>query len=238
MAQQSARRAKHPERTKKQNESYKARFPEKVKAINKAYQQENKEKVNAGAKHRRSKDLKAYAAKTKKWRDENPEKMKAARDAWLDKNKARKKQSEAVWRDGHGDHISIKGRKRYRNKRDHILSLNLAWQKANPHAMKQISARRRARIKGSSVGDVKEIIAWEREWRSKTTAECAYCHQTFHPSDCDTDHIIPISRPEIGGVHALHNLTIACEWCNRSKKDRTVEEWNAVKLPHPKSLAS
>jgi hypothetical protein len=49
---------------------------------------------------------------------------------------------------------------------------------------------------------------------------CAYCGTTegeFH-----LDHIFPWSR---GGAHSLENLTVACAPCNRSKRDKTVQEW-------------
>lgn len=232
-AQRRAYNALHPEKVKHQNEKYKFENPEKIKSLNKTYQQENKEKVNAGARRRRAENPEPTRERNRKWRQEHPERMQAARDKWLDKNLGYKKQKESEWRKANIDRVSIKGRKRYRAKGPEILAKTRVWQKANPHICKQIAATRRARLKGATVGDTKAIAAWEKEWRSKDSVECAYCRQSFHPSECDTDHVIPISRPEIGGVHALHNLVPACDWCNTSKGNRTLEEWNAVKLQHP-----
>ena len=137
------------------------------------------------------------------------------------------------WRQQNIDRVSIKGRKRYRAKKDHILSKTKAWQKANPHVTKQIGARRRARMWSATVGDTKEIAEWEKSWRSKPEVQCTYCKQMFPPNQCDSDHIIPLSRKELKPEHSLRNLTIACDWCNTSKHNRTVEEWNAVKLDRP-----
>lgn len=238
LEQQRARRRLHPERTKRQNDKYKSEHPDRKKAADKKYQQENRAHVRENARLWRARNKDKVKANTKKWREENPEKMQASRDKWLSKNVDYKRQKEAEWRADNVDRTSIKGRKRYRAKKDHILVVTKKWQKANPHKTKQIGTRRRARLLGATIGDTKEIEAWEKDWRSKESVECTYCHQSFHPTGCDTDHVIPISRPEIGGVHALHNLAIACAWCNRSKGDRTVEEWEAVKLSHPNVTAA
>lgn len=52
---------------------------------------------------------------------------------------------------------------------------------------------------------------------------CTYCSTTEGPFEID--HIEPISR---GGETHLGNLCVSCRTCNRSKKDRHVDEWRAV----------
>lgn len=49
---------------------------------------------------------------------------------------------------------------------------------------------------------------------------CQYCGARDQPLECD--HIVPVSR---GGGDEMDNLTTACRPCNRSKYDRTAEEW-------------
>lgn len=49
---------------------------------------------------------------------------------------------------------------------------------------------------------------------------CRYCGAVHGPFEID--HIIPWSR---GGGNHRDNLTLACRPCNRSKRDKTVEEW-------------
>lgn len=49
---------------------------------------------------------------------------------------------------------------------------------------------------------------------------CRYCGVRGVKLECD--HIVPASR---GGSHHLSNLATACFTCNRSKRDRLVEEW-------------
>jgi len=52
---------------------------------------------------------------------------------------------------------------------------------------------------------------------------CTYCGERGKRLECD--HIFPLSR---GGSDALDNLTTACRPCNRSKRDKTVDEWVAA----------
>lgn len=44
-------------------------------------------------------------------------------------------------------------------------------------------------------------------------------------SGLEFDHVIPESR---GGLGTPDNVVLACRPCNRSKKDRTPDEWRAV----------
>lgn len=49
---------------------------------------------------------------------------------------------------------------------------------------------------------------------------CQYCGRRGVRLECD--HVYPVSR---GGSHDMINLVTACFNCNRSKRDKTVEEW-------------
>lgn len=49
---------------------------------------------------------------------------------------------------------------------------------------------------------------------------CRYCSIRGGRLECD--HVVPVSR---GGSHEDDNLATACFTCNRSKRDKTVEEW-------------
>lgn len=51
---------------------------------------------------------------------------------------------------------------------------------------------------------------------------CHYCGSRGVRLECD--HVLPVSR---GGGHDLDNLVTACFACNRSKRAKTVEEWQA-----------
>lgn len=49
---------------------------------------------------------------------------------------------------------------------------------------------------------------------------CQYCGARGGRLECD--HIHPVSR---GGSHDDDNLATACFRCNRSKRDKTLDEW-------------
>ena len=49
---------------------------------------------------------------------------------------------------------------------------------------------------------------------------CQYCGVKGGRLECD--HILPVAR---GGSHKMNNLATACFSCNRSKHDKTPEEW-------------
>ena len=53
---------------------------------------------------------------------------------------------------------------------------------------------------------------------------CAYCGKLG--GMLEVDHIIPYSK---GGSDILNNLTTSCRKCNRQKKDKSVESFNAWK---------
>ena len=49
---------------------------------------------------------------------------------------------------------------------------------------------------------------------------CTYCGSKEAPFEAD--HVLPRSR---GGLDVIENLVCACRRCNRSKKDKTLDEW-------------
>lgn len=52
---------------------------------------------------------------------------------------------------------------------------------------------------------------------------CVYCGAMDKALECD--HVFPLSR---GGSNDKSNLATACMPCNRSKKDKTVDEWRSA----------
>lgn len=51
-------------------------------------------------------------------------------------------------------------------------------------------------------------------------ADCRYCGGEADPPHID--HIVPLAR---GGSSDIENLTVACQRCNSSKKDKLLDEW-------------
>lgn len=68
----------------------------------------------------------------------------------------------------------------------------------------------------------------DAEWEAKKSAyrfTCAYC---AGPGPVEMDHVIPLSK---GGRHNPDNVVPACRSCNKSKGDKTLDEWGGVILP-------
>ena len=53
---------------------------------------------------------------------------------------------------------------------------------------------------------------------------CQYCGS--HGGRLECDHVYPVAK---GGGHDDENLATACFKCNRSKRDKTLDEWMAIK---------
>ena len=53
---------------------------------------------------------------------------------------------------------------------------------------------------------------------------CQYCGSRGGRLECD--HVYPVAK---GGGHEDENLATACFKCNRSKRDKTLDEWMAIK---------
>lgn len=52
---------------------------------------------------------------------------------------------------------------------------------------------------------------------------CRYCGE--HGGKLECDHVIPVSR---GGSNDPGNLVTSCFACNRSKRNKTVDEWRSA----------
>lgn len=67
--------------------------------------------------------------------------------------------------------------------------------------------------------------AWKRlraEVFARDNYTCAYCQQSFGPTELECDHIEPISK---GGTNEKGNLVTACGPCNRRKHGNVIELW-------------
>lgn len=93
------------------------------------------------------------------------------------------------------------------------------YQKENPEKCRGISHRRRARKLKATV-ELFDEKAWFKEMRLNQLGQCFYCAETLIA--IHIDHMIPLSR---GGRHSKDNLCLACPNCNRTKNNKTVEEF-------------
>ncbi|HEX8288032.1 MAG TPA: HNH endonuclease [Pyrinomonadaceae bacterium] len=83
--------------------------------------------------------------------------------------------------------------------------------------------RRRAREKAAVV-----IPFTKGEIIARDGCECYLCNKELTYETATIDHVIPLSR---GGWHCPSNAKIACEFCNKSKGKKTLDEfleWRAA----------
>jgi len=80
------------------------------------------------------------------------------------------------------------------------------------------NSKRRARLKGNGGSHTFEDIL---NLYTEQEGKCKYCRESIE-NYFEIDHIVPISR---AGVDSPENLVLACKKCNRSKFNKTIEEW-------------
>lgn len=142
----------------------------------------------------------------------------------------------------HKDKIKNRSKTWYRNNPEKAKARIKQWVYEHPDKVREFKRRNgskpknkirirrlkmlRRSIERISEIELKKIFSWEQEWRSKDSVKCYWCRNYFHPSDCHTDHVIPLSRL---GKHELSNVVISCAQCNRKKGCKHPTDW-AIQL--------
>lgn len=198
---------------------------------------------------RTSEILVARDKKKKAWQRKNRDKMRAYANRWREKNpekyasiKSKNKEHLREYSKEHYRRNPAHEKKRraeyYRKHRERLLAKQEKFRKENPeimkqrrrvkylkdpHAAKAHSDKRRALKAKAAIGDIKLIASWIKGWRSLKSVMCYWCRGSFHPKECDMDHIVALS---IGGIHSVENLCVSCEKCNLKKRNMPLSEWN------------
>ena len=129
--------------------------------------------------------------------------------------------------------------------RDRFMQWMRAYNQQPDEQARHRERQRRYRAEGKEAARARERYASDPEFREDKKARargrypphcqapawaqrdggwlCSYCNVDVGET-YDVDHVVPTSR---GGSDELDNLVLACPTCNRSKGDRTVEEWRA-----------
>lgn len=160
-----------------------------------------------------SKNREKIIATQKAYADSHVEELKEYRQ----KNKERRHETSTKWRKANWE--------RHKQTRK-------AWAEKNRHVIRMHIALRRAREISATIGDPKEIAAWEKEWRSNPTNICEWCRMETPTEFCDVDHAEPLS---LGGPHNLDNLVISCRSCNNRKRNKPLEKWLEILGREPTS---
>ncbi len=144
------------------------------------------EKDKSATKGRRRRCSQCAAKKSNKWAKDYPER-RVARD-----------------------------RKFYRKNRDRRMQQTRRWQLKNPEKTREYSSKRRALVKGATIGPVDQSVI-----NARADGICYICGMELVGYETHNDHIVPISR---GGAHCTDNLALVHAACNLHKKAKLPEE--------------
>ena len=144
----------------------------------------------------------ASAEQQRLWRLINPGKQSEYNKRYKEKNPAFVLKCQTDWRD---------------NNKESIKDYNKKYLSENLSSAVTYNRNRRARyrnLEGShTVDDIQNLLE-SQNYRCNT---CFIFLDKY-----DVDHVIPQSR---GGSNGPDNLQILCPTCNRSKHNKTMEEW-------------
>lgn len=106
---------------------------------------------------------------------------------------------------------------------EHMNALNSAWARNNPEKTRAKRARRRS-LELAFMSSVDKDISIE--YRKAIKADpCKYCRR--QDDSMTVDHVVPLSK---NGTDHWFNLVPACQSCNSSKGNKTLEEWASRSL--------
>lgn len=157
----------------------------------------------------------------------NRERDRPKHKAWYEANKATILQWQRRYVEQHPDQKRESDRAYYLAHQQTIKARTKAWQAAHPEQVRAAGRvnqqRRRALQVRATIGDLKAVAAFF-DWTHTVLRVRCYWHGGFVPrAKRHVDHIIPLAR---GGAHALGNLCVSCESCNRSKGARLPEAFS------------
>jgi 5-methylcytosine-specific restriction endonuclease McrA len=176
----------------------------KSKAVE--WQKANPEKKAAADRKQDQKPerIARHRERTRAYFEKNRDQELARLAAWQAANPVRTREYRKAWAEANPDRVRAYHEKHY----------------AKPERkqyLRDLSRYRRTVEKGSGG----EVITGET-WLIIVDlfgSKCCYCDKT---GKLTIEHIDPISR---GGKHAVSNLAPACDYCNKAKKTKTVEQF-------------
>lgn len=169
--------------------------------------------------------------KSREWAKTNPDKIRASQKRRFDENPSVREMNRvraAQWRAANPGAWSDY----YKKNKERLEQRARQYAKENPNKIRQQCARIRAR----KAGVIVERVDYDAVF-SRCGLTCGVCGGDIPPDDYEFDHIIPLSK---GGPHREDNVQIVHSRCNRSKKDKILEDMRggdivASRTPAPKN---
>lgn len=147
--------------------------------------------------------------------------------AWYQRNDEMLRQRAIEWNAANPELKSAASRLYYENNRERSYMMSEAWRAANPEKARDIarnvSARRRARLRGATLEDFSLAEIWERDegicWLCETAIDPLI--RWPDPMSISLEHKVPIS---LGGPHSRANCALAHLVCNLFKGSKLISE--------------
>lgn len=159
---------------------------------------------------------------SKQWVADHYEETLAYNRVWRRANLARVYGYDRAWKRKHRD-VYLKGRRRrYLQDVEARRYEAKRWKQTNPDKArlqwKVRQARKRSAEGKHSSSDITELYETQH-------GLCAYCGIRLF-DEYHVDHMHPLSK---GGSNWPENLALACEFCNLSKSDKLLSEWEGLR---------
>jgi hypothetical protein len=177
------------QRRKPRQADYYVANREKILKQTGAYKRANREKLKTFPSYQRG--------NAKKGSD--PERFQK-RKAYYDQNRQAFKAYHAKHYELHRDRLLVIAAEQRARNPGYMAKYARQYRRKFPEKDRANHAKRRAMKLSATIGDTRSITRWEKGWKRKSRVRCYWCEQSFHPSDCHTDHIIALRR---GGAHAI-----------------------------------
>jgi 5-methylcytosine-specific restriction endonuclease McrA len=166
--------------------------------------------------------LEQKKANSRKLRRENPEQYRQRDAEYRVTHRHSVVKRQQRWYESHKDEVIAGARKWCAANSERRKEVSRDWARRNPHTTRAACLLRRARIKGATVGDTREIIQFLKEIRTATRVLCHWCKKPIPKGKREADHVIPLAR---GGAHSRENLVPCCRSCNCRKSDSLPHEF-------------
>jgi 5-methylcytosine-specific restriction endonuclease McrA len=204
-----------------QRDHYK-RNTEKVKNKVKKYRLSNIDVIKKRTAEYYKNNAEIIKQKVKKYAKDNSEKIKKAHADYHIKNRDKIIKRSKDWTKNNPEKRLMTQREYRKNNREKINNMIRAWIDKNREryqAMKNVHTRNYFAKKRKSKG--MHTIEDVRKLYDEQQGRCKVCEADILEG-YEVDHIQPISK---GGDNTVNNLQLLCRFCNRSKGNKTMEEW-------------
>jgi hypothetical protein len=153
--------------------------------------------------------------------------VRVRNERWRTANREQSRAASRASRAKYPEKAKLHWTKWYENNKEERSAYHKQYSLDNPEIMLEKAHRRRSKRISAYVEDVTRIGLRERDGD-----QCHYCPKTMYfgvrvqgeyiPEAAEIEHKLPLSR---GGTHCYDNCVLACARCNRSKKDKTDDEY-------------